>query len=304
MIEATARPIDEMSLENEMSLGNEMSREDQISPAHEVSPQTHAVFDMAPQTLRFYRNVLTLLNQASIPYLVGGTYALNFHTGLNRHTKDFDIFIDRADFHRIADVLAQAGYKTVMTYPHWLAKTFCDNDFVDLVFNSGNGVAEVDDEWFANAVDGEIFGIPTKICPAEEMIWSKAFIMERERFDGADVAHLLHAAGSKMHWTRLLRRFEPHWQLLLSHLILFRFIYPTSRKNIPLWVMEDLQARLSDDLKTPTPPDKVCVGTLLSREQYLSDIDAWQYQDARLSPLGKMSPQETEQWTEAIKKSH
>ncbi len=68
--------------------------------------------------------------------------------------------------------------------------------------------------------------------------------------------------------------------------------------------MEDLQARLSDDLKTPTPPDKVCVGTLLSREQYLSDIDAWQYQDARLSPLGKMSPQETEQWTEAIKKSH
>lgn len=275
-----------------------------VSPTPETPAPNHKVFDMAPQTLRFYRNVLTLLNQASIPYLVGGTYALNFHTGLNRHTKDFDIFIDRADFHRIADVLAQAGYKTVMTYPHWLAKTFCDNDFVDLVFNSGNGVAEVDDEWFANAVDGETFGIPTKICPVEEMIWSKAFIMERERFDGADVAHLLHATGSKMHWTRVMRRFEPHWQLLLSHLILFRFIYPTSRKNIPLWVMEDLQARLSEDLKTPTPPEKVCVGTLLSREQYLSDIDAWQYQDARLSPLGKMSPEETEQWTEAIKKSH
>lgn len=286
MIEAIALPLNE------------------VSPTPETPEPNHKVFDMAPQTLRFYRNVLMLLNQASIPYLVGGTYALNFHTGLNRHTKDFDIFIDRADFHRIADVLAQAGYKTVMTYPHWLAKTFCDNDFVDLVFNSGNGVAEVDDEWFANSVDGETFGIPTKICPAEEMIWSKAFIMERERFDGADVAHLLHATGSKMHWTRVMRRFEPHWQLLLSHLILFRFIYPTSRKNIPLWVMEDLQARLSEDLKTPTPPEKVCVGTLLSREQYLSDIDAWQYQDARLSPLGKMSPEETEQWTEAIKKSH
>jgi hypothetical protein len=275
----------------------------EASTVHEAPP-VHNRFDMAPQTLRFYRNVLNLLNQASIPYLVGGTYALNFHTGLNRHTKDFDIFIDRADFHRIADVLAQAGYKTIMTYPHWLAKTFCDNDFVDLVFNSGNGVAEVDGEWFEHAVDGEIFGIPTRICPAEEMIWSKAFIMERERFDGADVAHLLHAAGSKMHWTRLLRRFEPHWQLLLSHLILFRFIYPTSRKNIPLWVMEDLQARLHEDLKTPTPEDKVCVGTLLSREQYLSDIDTWEYQDARLSPLGKMSPEEAEKWTDAIKKSH
>lgn len=273
-------------------------------PKIEASP-LHNGFDMAPQTLRFYRNVLNLLNEAGIRYLVGGTYALNFHTGLNRHTKDFDIFIARSDFHKIADVLAKAGYKTLMTYPHWLAKTFCDNDFVDLVFNSGNGVAEVDDEWFEHALDGETFGIPTKICPAEEMIWSKAFIMERERFDGADVAHLLHAAGGKMDWTRLMRRFEPHWQLLLSHLILFRFIYPTSRKNIPLWVMEELQVRLHDDLKTPTPADKVCVGTLLSREQYLSDIGSWQYQDARLSPRGKMSAEETEQWTDAIKnKSH
>src|SRR5690606_4376275 len=100
------------------------------------------------------------------------------------------------------------------------------------------------------------------------------------------------------------RRFEPHWQLLLSHLILFRFIYPTGRKNIPLWVLEELQARLSEDLKTPTPADKVCVGTLLSREQYLTDLDHGQYQDARLSPRGKMSAEEAEQWTDAIKKSH
>lgn len=269
---------------------------------HVVAP-THPDVEMAPQTLRFYRNVLNLLNQASIPYLVGGTYALNSYTGLNRHTKDFDIFVKHEDFHRIADTLAQPGYKTLMTYPHWLAKTFCGNDFVDLVFNSGNGVAEVDDEWFDHALDGEVFGVATKICPAEEMIWSKAFIMERERFDGADVAHLLHAAGSKMDWTRLMRRFEPHWQLLFSHLVLFRFIYPTGRKNIPLWVMEELQARLTEDLKIPTPADKVCAGTLLSREQYLSDIDHWQYQDARLSPRGKMSPEETEKWTAAINKN-
>jgi hypothetical protein len=27
----------------------------------------------------------------------------------------------------------------------------------------------------------------------EEMVWQKAFIMERERFDGADVVHLIQA---------------------------------------------------------------------------------------------------------------
>ena len=30
-----------------------------------------------------------------------------------------------------------------------------------------------------------------KLCPPEEIIWSKSFIMERERFDGADINHLL-----------------------------------------------------------------------------------------------------------------
>ena len=37
--------------------------------------------------------------------------------------------------------------------------------------------------------------MPGPLIPAEEMIWSKAFIMERERYDGADVAHILRACA-------------------------------------------------------------------------------------------------------------
>ena len=32
-----------------------------------------------------------------------------------------------------------------------------------------------------------------RLIPVEEMIWSKGLIMERERFDGADVTHLIRA---------------------------------------------------------------------------------------------------------------
>ena len=62
--------------------------------------------------------------------------------------------------------------------------------------------------------------------PIEEMIWSKAFLMERERFDGADVLHLVRARQKEINWPRLLSRFGEHWRVLLSHLVLFPYVYP------------------------------------------------------------------------------
>ena len=62
--------------------------------------------------------------------------------------------------------------------------------------------------------------------PVEEMIWSKAFLMERERFDGADVPHLMRARQQRSNWPRLLPRFGEHWRVLLAHLVLFPYVYP------------------------------------------------------------------------------
>src|SRR5690606_15281576 len=138
------------------------------------------------------------------------------------------------------------------------------------------------------------------ICPVEETIWSKAYIMERERFDGADVAHLILARGETMDWQRLLTRFGEHWRLLLAHLVMFEFIYPDDANRIPRWLMEILRERMIDDESLDLPSDKLCGGTLLSREQYLNDVSSWGYQDARLLPRGKMSKRDVARWTEAI----
>src|SRR5207244_12401855 len=100
------------------------------------------------------------------------------------------------------------------------------DDFIDLIFSAGNGVAAVDETWFDNAVDERVIGMECKLIPAEEMIWSKGLIMERERFDGADVAHVIHAVGAKLDWRRLLARYDQHWRALYAHIILFGYIYP------------------------------------------------------------------------------
>ena len=87
-------------------------------------------------------------------------------------------------------------------------------------------MAEVDEEWFTYASDGEILGVPVKLCPAEEMIWSKGYVQERERFDGADIAHLIRCRGEALDWGRLLRRFGDHWRVLFGHLITLRLHLP------------------------------------------------------------------------------
>jgi hypothetical protein len=255
-----------------------------------------------PDKAELYRTALEMLNRTGVPYMVGGTYAFQYYAGISRTTKDFDIFVRPRDAQRMLDVLQRAGFHTEMAFSHWLAKAHHGEKFIDVIFSSGNGIAEVDDEWVAHAVDEEVLGVPVKLCPPEEMIWSKALIMERERFDGADVAHMFRHCSGLLNWERLLRRFGSHWRVLFAHIILFGFIYPGERALIPSSVVKDLINRLQAELDVPTRDTKVCQGTLLSRGQYLVDLDEWGYEDARLAPRGKMSAAQVEEWTAAIDK--
>jgi hypothetical protein len=264
------------------------------------APAASAWEDIAPQVLAFYRGVLQALHAAQVPFLVGGAFAFGWATGIRRATKDLDLFLKRSDLERAFDALQQAGYSTELSFPHWLAKVYGDEAFGDLIFNSGNGVSPVDDAWFMHAEPALMLGVPVQIAPVEETLLSKAFIMERERFDGADVAHLLRARAERLDWRRLLDRFGPYWRVLLGHLVLFGFIYPAERGRVPAWVMDELLARLQKEAEQGAVPIQVCGGTLLSREQYLPDVLHHGYQDGRIMPYGTMSADEVAQWTQAI----
>ena len=246
----------------------------------------------------FYKTVLRALLQHDVPCLVGGTFALEAHTGIRRATKDLDLFIKREDWHRAAGALSLEGMETPLTFPHWLGKALYGRHSVDLLFGSGNGLCPVDDSWFAPRREIRVSGVPAQLCSAEELIWSKSFVQERERFDGADVMHLLRARADSLDWDRLLYRFGPHWEVLLSHLVMFGFVFPGDRQRIPESVMTLLLARVA--APPPPPPVPVCRGTLLSREQYLVDVEEGGDIDARLPPYGSVSAEDLVTWTAQI----
>ena len=249
----------------------------------------------------FYKNVVEQLGAARIPFAVGGAFAFAHYTSIHRDTKDLDLFLKRDDVDRALHLLETLGYRSELTFPHWLAKVHSDSSgqFVDLIFNSGNGVAAVDDEMLTHAREVTMLGLPVKVCPPEEMIWTKAFVMERERYDGADIAHLIHVLGGKLDWPRLLRRFGSHWRLLLVHTVLLGYIYPHERLAVPAWVMRQLLQRFAQETRVRAVGDPVCGGTLVSREQFLVDVNHWGYVDGRLA-AGVMSEEEIEAWTLAI----
>jgi hypothetical protein len=257
--------------------------------------------EVDPLTADFYRRALRVLVDADVPFLVGGAFAHACFTGIRRSTKDLDLFIRRADYERVAALMQGEGWRTEMTYPHWLAKVYAGEDFIDLIFNSGNGLTPVDDAWFHDNAQAEILGVPVRVANMEDGLLSKSFIMERERYDGADVAHTIQANAERIDWARLVRRFGPHWRVLLAHLTLFGFIYPGERHRIPAWVMDHLMEKLAGETQRPPEEDRrICGGTLLSREQYLHDVENLGYVDGRLTPASTMTPEDVRTWTEAI----
>lgn len=256
--------------------------------------------DPGRDTNTFYRRTLHVLSDARVPFLVGGSHALLHYTGIIRETKDFDLFVKKEDIDAALEALGLAGYWTQITFPHWLAKAKQGGDHVDLVFSSGNGLCRVDDGWFQHAVEAEVLGMPVKIAPVEELVWQKSFVMERERYDGADIMHVFRTCAETIDWSRLVLRYDNQWQVLLMNLILFDFVYPSERHRIPPQVAGELLTRFQGELDSPPSEDRVCRGTLTSRAQYLLDIGQYGYQDARIVPRGNMTPEEVVYWTWAI----
>jgi hypothetical protein len=253
-----------------------------------------------PQSMNeFCQDILRLLADQGIEFLVGGYDALRRHAGIDRETKDFDLIVRPSEVGLVLPLCRGAGYGAEFTFRHWLAKIHHQEWFIDLIFSSSNGLCAVDDEWFSRASESVILDRPVKIVPPEELIWQKAYIMERERFDGADVAHLLLKCGARIDWDHLLDRFGADWRILLSHLLLFGFIYPSRRDLVPRIVMDKLLRHLDLERQTISRGPEVCHGTFLSRSQYISDVEMEGFRDARLNGRSAITAEQIREWTAA-----
>ena len=63
----------------------------------------------SPAAEAFYCEVLQLMAKSEIPFLVSGTYALASYTGIDRPTKDVDVFTKAGDALRLLSYLQRTA---------------------------------------------------------------------------------------------------------------------------------------------------------------------------------------------------
>jgi len=213
------------------------------------------------------------MNRAGVPYVVSGAFALQKHTGIWRNTKDLDLFLPAPAVPEALRHLQEQGFETEVRDPVWLAKAHRDGYFVDLITGMSNAIITVDQSWIERSSPATVLGVPTRVLAAEELIASKLFVNFRERFDGADIAHILYGTRGRLDWQRLLSLVGEHWELLLWELILFRYVYPSKQQLVPREVWDELLARLRRDLDAPSP--KPFRGSLIDEKMFAIDVKEW-----------------------------
>jgi Nucleotidyl transferase of unknown function (DUF2204) len=239
--------------------------------------------ELDQRAIDFYVHVMEALDAGGIGFLVGGAWAFEAHTGIGGRTKDLDLFLRPGDVEAAMALLEDEGHRTELTSPVWIGKAYDGSELVDLIFSSGNGLCTVDDAWFEHAIPSRVLGHEVGLIPIEEMIWSKSFLMERDRFDGADVQHLVLAAAGKLDGDRLLARFGVHWRVLLAHVVLFDYAFPSKRGLIPDELRATLMERAANVADAVEAEDgrDLTYGPFLSRHQYVGDVERDGFIDAR-----------------------
>jgi hypothetical protein len=215
----------------------------------------------------FYKEALQLLHDSSCHFMLGGAFAMFHYTGIFRNTKDLDIFCKSSEYPKILKFFAENGYETELTDVRWLAKIFKGEYFIDIIFDTVNNICTVDDSWYERASDGMFVCTPVKFIPAEELIWCKTYVQNRERNDNADINHILLKHGKNIDWT-------------------FQFVYPADyREIVPKWLFDELMSRAHEQYDLPSPVEKVCRGPLIDQTQYQVDIKEWDYKTCTIKTI-------------------
>jgi hypothetical protein len=184
-----------------------------------------------------YREAIRQARARDIPFAFGGAFAIAAYTGSLRNTKDFDFYLRPRDRDAMIEALMAAGLEDhfeQLSYDRtWIYRASRDDIIVDAIWEMANHRATVDDHWLTRGPEVTIHGERLRAIPIEELIWSKLYVLQRERCDWPDVFNLLDAQAGAVNWEHLLQRLGEDQPLLAGALELFGWLAPERVDDVP-----------------------------------------------------------------------
>jgi hypothetical protein len=221
-----------------------------------------------------FHEVLALLERSQIDYAVAGAFALQAHTGICRDTKDLDVFLTSDAAYQALERLREGGFDCQVCDPVWLFKAHRGSFFVDLITGMSNAALIVEDSWIQRATPAVIQGVRTRVLGPEELLVSKLFVTRRERFDGADIAHIIYGTRGRLDWERMLTLVGEHWEIFFWALVLFRYVYPAQTDYVPRHVWAEMTARFQLAVLDSDRSAKFR-GSLIDDKMFAIDVREW-----------------------------
>jgi hypothetical protein len=193
---------------------------------------------------RVYRRVAEEARNAGVRFAFGGAFATAVYTGELRNTKDFDFYVLPEDRDAMKDAISRAGlsdYFDQLPYDRsWIYRASQGDVLVDAIWAMANQRAQVDPLWLSRGPLVEIQGEQMRAIPIEELIWSKLYVLQRDRTDWGDVLNLLAAQADSIDWNHLLARLAADAPLLTGTLALFAWLDPSRAAAVPAEVWQRL----------------------------------------------------------------
>jgi hypothetical protein len=221
---------------------------------------------------------------------------LRHHTGICRFTKDLDLFMTASCAPQALAYLKERGFECEVCDPVWLSKARKGEFFVDLITGMSNGVIVVEDSWIERSRPAIVYNVRTRVLAPEELVASKLFVAKRERFDGADIAHVIYGTYKAFDWDRELELVGENWEMLLWSLMLFRYVYPGQTHYVPESVWQELLCRFQKALAQPNRNARFR-GSLVDENMFAIDMNEWKLEDVltetraqRMAALEKAQP--------------
>lgn len=202
-----------------------------------------------------YREVIQQARALGVRFAFGGAFAIAAYTGELRNTKDFDFYLLPRDRDAMKDAMTRAGLKDYfdqLSYDRsWIYRGTRDDIIVDAIWAMANHRTDVGEQWLSRGPEITIRGELLRAIPIEDLIWSKLYVLQRERCDWGDIFNLVDAGADAMDWEYLLDRMGEDAPLLGGALSVFGWLAPDRASDIPTAVWRRLGVCASPENDDP-----------------------------------------------------
>jgi hypothetical protein len=203
-----------------------------------------------------YQEVIQQARSLGIQFAFGGAFATAVYTGELRNTKDFDFYILPAERDAMVRAITRAGledhFDRLRYDRSWIYRASLDDVIVDVIWAMANHRAEVDQHWLDRGQTVLMRGVTLRAIPIEELIWSKLYVLQRERCDWTDVLNLIDAQVDSIDWVWLLDRLDEDAPLLGGALSVYCWLAADRAHLIPSPIRQRLRL---DPLEGPAGRD-------------------------------------------------